>query len=70
MRRAALLAVVLLATACGATPPARSEPAPAGHTCTSDADCADGMACCYPCGVDGCENACMAVGPSGCPELP
>ncbi len=57
--------------ACGASPPAETGPGPTRGGCTSDAECPSGMACCYPCGVDGCENACMAVDPAqGCPEIP
>ena len=36
-----LIALVLLAAACG------SAPFPAGHTCTSSAECANGLLCDY-----------------------
>jgi len=29
-------------------------------TCNSNDDCPTGQICCYPCGIDGCENICMA----------
>jgi hypothetical protein len=49
---------------------------PATHftrsSCASDADCAGGELCCYPCGIPGCSNACTPVSGSGgrCPALP
>ena len=32
---------------------------PEGTTVTAVA-CADGLQCCYPCGIDGCDSVCMA----------
>jgi len=31
---------------------------PAGAVCESDAECAEGLLCCYPCGIAGCPNRC------------
>jgi hypothetical protein len=39
--------------------------------CTSDHDCRGGDLCCYPCGVGGCSNACVApAAGGGCPLFP
>lgn len=66
-----LFAVVALTLGCGAAPAAPATPVAEGHACTSDADCASGLACCYPCGVEGCRDVCMHVEPgAGCPEIP
>lgn len=73
MRAHFVVLVTALALGCGAGSPRdeRTPPSGAGHPCTSDAECAPGTACCYPCGVDGCENACLPVRPGeGCPALP
>jgi hypothetical protein len=48
---------------------------PATHftrsSCASDADCARGELCCYPCGIPGCSNVCTPVIAGGrCPALP
>jgi hypothetical protein len=33
--------------------------------------CADGLSCCYPCGIDGCDSVCMDVSQTGeCPMYP
>jgi len=68
----AVLVLVVLAGCGSSTPPAtRSPPGRAGTGCSSDAECGPGLSCCYPCGVDGCENACMSVEPgAGCPAIP
>jgi hypothetical protein len=50
----------------------------AGEVCQSDPQgCAPGLACCYPCGIQGCQNTCMEpcdpVEPwcmGGCPLFP
>lgn len=40
-------------------------------TCTEDLQCAAGLACCYPCGIPGCENRCSRPASDGhCPLLP
>lgn len=42
-----------------------------GDQCRADAPCGAGLACCYPCGIAGCKNVCMAVGSQGgCPRRP
>lgn len=42
-----------------------------GETCQNDPECQGGLKCCYPCGIAGCENQCMAPDQSGeCPALP
>jgi len=33
---------------------------PEGAVCESDAQCAEGLLCCYPCGIQGCQNRCTA----------
>jgi hypothetical protein len=36
--------------------------------CTSNSQCPRGQLCCYPCGIPGCQNQCMAPAPNGqCP---
>jgi hypothetical protein len=43
----------------------------AGAHCTSDGECASGLKCCYPCGIPGCTNSCMAPTSAGtCPLFP
>jgi hypothetical protein len=43
----------------------------AGTACQSDNECQPGLKCCYPCGIPGCQNSCMAPDPSGqCPMFP
>ena len=37
-------------------------------TCTSNADCARGELCCYPCGIPDCNFVCMRV--KRCPLIP
>lgn len=40
-------------------------------SCETDADCAAGQLCCYPCGIPGCSNVCTRVVSGGrCPLLP
>ena len=42
-----------------------------GNPCGSDSDCNSGLKCCYPCGIEGCENQCMQPMPNGqCPLFP
>jgi hypothetical protein len=42
-----------------------------GDACTAGDTCGAGLACCYPCGIQGCENRCMATTASGeCPLIP
>ncbi len=44
---------------------------PAGQTCDATAQCAPGLLCCYPCGIEGCQNKCMAPAAGGsCPLFP
>jgi hypothetical protein len=47
---------------------------PATHftrsSCASDADCAGGQRCCYPCGIPGCSNVCTTVSNGQCPAFP
>jgi hypothetical protein len=47
---------------------------PATHftrsSCASNADCASGELCCYPCGIPGCSNVCMQVSGGRCPAFP
>ena len=39
--------------------------------CTSDSECSAGLKCCYPCGVEGCTNQCIAPLSDGtCPLFP
>ena len=51
------------------TPPA---PRLASTLCDTDDDCPQGQLCCYPCGIDGCHNVCMAPlrKGGGCPLFP
>jgi hypothetical protein len=43
----------------------------AGAHCSSDSDCGPGLLCCYPCGIPGCTNQCMAPASDGkCPLFP
>jgi hypothetical protein len=36
--------------------------------CSNDSECSPGLKCCYPCGIPGCQNACIAPTPNGqCP---
>lgn len=70
-RRAPLFVVLALTLGCGASAAPPATPVAEGRACTLDTDCAPGLACCYPCGVEGCENVCMHVEPgSGCPAIP
>lgn len=42
-----------------------------GTPCTDSSQCNSGLKCCYPCGVQGCENQCIPPDPSGnCPLFP
>ena len=39
--------------------------------CTSDRQCPNGLLCCYPCGIPGCNNACGRPAENGsCPLIP
>jgi hypothetical protein len=49
----------------GLLPPS---PKLASTTCTSNADCARGELCCYPCGIPDCNFVCMRV--KRCPLYP
>lgn len=43
----------------------------AGETCKLDGECQGGLKCCYPCGIDGCDNQCTVPEANGeCPALP
>lgn len=44
----------------------------AGTLCTSNTECGGGLLCCYPCGIPGCMNRCMAPDPmtGRCPLFP
>jgi hypothetical protein len=43
----------------------------AGTTCQSDNECQPGLKCCYPCGIPGCQDQCMAPDANGqCPMFP
>jgi hypothetical protein len=43
----------------------------AGENCASETECMAGLKCCYPCGIPGCQNQCMAPDASGqCPAFP
>lgn len=66
------IVTLLLSTGCGASPSPPRAPQGAGTgPCSSDAECGAGRMCCYPCGIEGCENVCMDVNPAhGCPEIP
>jgi hypothetical protein len=51
--------------------PSDLTPAPAFMTgCTSNAQCPTGTLCCYPCGIDGCTNMCIAPLKGHCPHFP
>jgi hypothetical protein len=41
-----------------------------GSLCAVDAECAEGLLCCYPCGVAGCENQCTVPVEGQCPLYP
>ncbi|HQY61914.1 MAG: hypothetical protein IPQ09_16110 [Myxococcales bacterium] len=42
-----------------------------GDTCADTSECAGGLECCYPCGIQGCVNRCMPPAPGGgCPLFP
>jgi hypothetical protein len=41
----------------------------AGAVCLSDAQCASGSRCCYPCGIPGCEHVCTETDGGACPIL-
>lgn len=41
-----------------------------GSVCTQDADCANGLLCCYPCGIPGCENQCTVPVDNMCLLVP
>ena len=49
-----------------------ASPAPVFKTgCTSNDQCPTGQLCCYPCGIEGCENVCMPPWKNGeCPLFP
>jgi hypothetical protein len=55
-----------------ATAPGNLAPAPVFKTgCTSNDQCPTGQICCYPCGIEGCENVCMTPWRGGeCPAFP
>ena len=36
-----------------------------GSVCATDAQCATGLLCCYPCGIQGCDNVCSVPQPGG-----
>ncbi len=42
----------------------------AGTQCTVASQCMQGLLCCYPCGVAGCHNQCMAPVQGRCPLIP
>ncbi|HEV3189368.1 MAG TPA: hypothetical protein VGY54_02665 [Polyangiaceae bacterium] len=41
-----------------------------GTQCGAAAECMAGLLCCYPCGVAGCHNQCMAPVQGRCPMIP
>jgi hypothetical protein len=43
-----------------------------GTLCTSNSECGGGLLCCYPCGIPGCMNRCIAPDPmtGRCPLFP
>jgi hypothetical protein len=45
---------------------------PLGSACRTTDDCAPGLLCCYPCGIDGCMNVCTRPlpGTHRCPLIP
>jgi hypothetical protein len=59
-----------LSAAPGDLPGSGLPPSPklASTTCTSNADCARGELCCYPCGIPDCNFVCMRV--KRCPLFP
>lgn len=43
----------------------------AGQVCDATAQCAAGLLCCYPCGIEGCQNKCIVPAKGGeCPLFP
>jgi hypothetical protein len=42
----------------------------AGQVCTSTSQCPPGTLCCYPCGVDGCQDMCLQPLHGHCPLFP
>ena len=43
----------------------------AGETCGGNSECGSGLLCCYPCGIAGCVNRCIAPTSAGvCPLYP
>ena len=38
--------------------------------CASTSECQLGLLCCYPCGIPGCHDACLAPVNGGCPLIP
>lgn len=42
----------------------------AGTLCASNDQCGAGLLCCYPCGIPGCMNRCMAPMGGRCPLIP
>ncbi|MFO0605387.1 MAG: hypothetical protein U0324_19560 [Polyangiales bacterium] len=51
-------------------PDAGTDAGTAGTLCGRDSDCASGLLCCYPCGIPGCMNRCMAPMGGRCPLIP
>ncbi len=43
---------------------------PLGAECADGGACAEGLLCCYPCGIPGCVNRCMTPMAGRCPLLP
>jgi len=41
-----------------------------GSICTGTEQCATGLLCCYPCGIEGCENQCTVPIEEACPLYP
>lgn len=41
-----------------------------GAACTADSNCSQGLKCCYPCGVQGCQNVCTTPLNGACPLVP
>ena len=41
-----------------------------GSICTETAQCASGLLCCYPCGIEGCVNQCTVPSEESCPLYP
>jgi len=59
------LAIALVLLAIAAVAPSQSM---AQTFCNSDDECPTGQLCCYPCGIDGCQNVCMTPWKGGeCP---